>query len=316
PRCGPAPAPGPAAAAGAARDRHPRGDPLQRRPPAAAAAGGRAGPVRSTAGGPGRAGRVPDRLPARRAAAHPRRTRGGGRHGDPATGHSRHLRLPARRAWLCDRRRLRRGRACTAWRRADQGRGLPARAARPAGRPWRRWRLPVPVHRQVRAGASRGAGRTGRPGLGRAAAPAAPLRQRRRIRAGARALPRPRPGLPPPPASRTTPPPGTTRMNDRPLRLGFVVNDVATEQDNYTTIRLARRALALGHSVALIGLEGFIYDQDGVVRAKAHVPGGESYADDPALLADLQAEDATVERINVEALDVLMLRSDPAEELV
>src|SRR5690606_27210890 len=153
-------------------------------------------------------------------------------------------------------------------------------------------------------------------GLGRAAAPAAPLRQRRRIRAGARALPRRRPGLPPPPASRTTPPPGTTRMNDRPLRLGFVVNDVATEQDNYTTIRLARRALALGHSVALIGLEGFIYDQDGVVRAKAHVPGGESYADDAALLADLQAEDATVERINVEELDVLMLRSDPAEELV
>lgn len=105
-------------------------------------------------------------------------------------------------------------------------------------------------------------------------------------------------------------------MNDRPLRLGFVVNDVATEQDNYTTIRLARRALAMGHSVALIGLEGFIYDRDGVVRAKAHVPQGDAYPDDAALLAELHGEEAVVERINVEELDVLMLRSDPAEEVV
>jgi glutathione synthase len=105
-------------------------------------------------------------------------------------------------------------------------------------------------------------------------------------------------------------------MNDRPLRLGFVVNDVATEQDNYTTIRLARRARAMGHWVALIGLEGFIYDSDGVVCARAHVPQGTDYADDAGLLAELHGEEATVERINVEELDVLMLRSDPAEELV
>ena len=37
------------------------------------------------------------------------------------------------------------------------------------------------------------------------------------------------------------------------LRIGFVVNDVATEQDNYTTIRLARRALARGHEVCRNG---------------------------------------------------------------
>ncbi len=56
-------------------------------------------------------------------------------------------------------------------------------------------------------------------------------------------------------------------MIDRPLRLGFVVNDVATEKDNYTTIRLARTAINRGHSVALIGLEDFIYDPSGVVHA-------------------------------------------------
>ena len=104
-------------------------------------------------------------------------------------------------------------------------------------------------------------------------------------------------------------------MSDAPLKLGFVVNDVATEQDNYTTIRLARTAARLGHQVALIGLNGFIYDANGTVCAHAHIPRGSDYADDAALLAELHADDADTERINVEELDVLMLRSDPAEEV-
>ncbi|GAB3334698.1 hypothetical protein [Marilutibacter aestuarii] len=107
-------------------------------------------------------------------------------------------------------------------------------------------------------------------------------------------------------------------MNERtasPIKLGFVINDIATEKDNFTTIRLARRAIARGHEVALIGLGGFIYDSNGVIRAHAHRPRGTGYADDAELLADLQADDARIERISVEALDVLMLRSDPADEV-
>ena len=105
-------------------------------------------------------------------------------------------------------------------------------------------------------------------------------------------------------------------MSDRTLRLGFVVNDVATEQDNYTTIRLARTAANQGHQVALIGLADFIYDANGTVCAMAHLPAGSAYADDQALLDEIQGEEAATQRINVEELDVLMLRSDPAEELV
>ncbi|MDH5823734.1 hypothetical protein QFW77_12125 [Luteimonas sp. RD2P54] len=100
-----------------------------------------------------------------------------------------------------------------------------------------------------------------------------------------------------------------------PIKLGFVINDIATERNNYTTIRLARIAVARGHSVALIGLADFIYDSDGTVRAHAHVPRHDSYQDDDALLADLQGEEAQVQRICVDELDVLMLRSDPAEEI-
>ena len=65
-----------------------------------------------------------------------------------------------------------------------------------------------------------------------------------------------------------------------PMRLGFVVNDVATEQDNYTTIRLARRACARGHRVAIIGLGDFTYDATGCVRASACIPQRSDYADD------------------------------------
>ena len=100
-----------------------------------------------------------------------------------------------------------------------------------------------------------------------------------------------------------------------PIKLGFVINDMATEKENFTTVRLARRAIARGHEVALIGLGGFIYDSNGVIRAHAHRPRGADYADDAGLLADLQADDARVERISVEDLDVLMLRSDPADEV-
>ena len=89
-------------------------------------------------------------------------------------------------------------------------------------------------------------------------------------------------------------------MSERPLKLGFVVNDVATEKDNYTTIRLARTALGLGHNVSLIGLDGFIYDANDTVRARAHVPRVAEYADDAALLAEIHGEDAVTERINVE----------------
>ncbi|MGY0799889.1 ATP-grasp domain-containing protein [Lysobacter sp. A286] len=101
-----------------------------------------------------------------------------------------------------------------------------------------------------------------------------------------------------------------------PIKLGFVINDMATEKNNYTTIRLARTAINRGHSVALIGLGDFIYDANGTIRAIAHIPRHTQYKDDDELLADLQDEGAETQRISVEELDVLLLRSDPAEEVV
>ena len=46
------------------------------------------------------------------------------------------------------------------------------------------------------------------------------------------------------------------------MKIAFAVNDVATEQPEYTTIRLARGAAYRGHEVWLMGMGDFAYHQD------------------------------------------------------
>ena len=100
------------------------------------------------------------------------------------------------------------------------------------------------------------------------------------------------------------------------IKLAFVVNDVATEQDNYSTIRLARRAVMRGHEVALIGLGDFIYDWEDGICAMAILSKIDEFEDDTVYLAHLQDTELERTRIVLSEWDILMLRSDPAEELV
>jgi glutathione synthase len=95
------------------------------------------------------------------------------------------------------------------------------------------------------------------------------------------------------------------------MRIGIVVNDLATEEPVYTTTRLAIAALAAGHEVWYVGAGDFACDPDDHLRARAwRAPSG---------ISDLEeflggaAEDER-ERIDVERLDVLLLRGDPAAE--
>lgn len=104
-------------------------------------------------------------------------------------------------------------------------------------------------------------------------------------------------------------------MTDPRIAIAFVVNDVATEKDDYSTIRLARKAVARGHTVALIGLGDFIYDwQDGIC-AMATVSKIDEFDDDTTYLAHLQDPEMERQRIKLSDYDILMLRGDPAEEL-
>lgn len=98
------------------------------------------------------------------------------------------------------------------------------------------------------------------------------------------------------------------------MKLAFVVNRVETEQEDYTTIRLGRKAIARGHEIAFISLGDFIYDPSGAICAMATIPDVAEYEDDAAFLDHLHTK-ASEERICVRDFDVVMLRSDPADEL-
>jgi glutathione synthase len=98
------------------------------------------------------------------------------------------------------------------------------------------------------------------------------------------------------------------------MRLGFVVSEVAAERPVYTTITVALAALRRGHEVWFIDLADFAWDRDDRIRARARSTRPRPYGDDAGeqYLADLTGSAARRERIAVDELDVLWLRSEPS----
>ena len=97
------------------------------------------------------------------------------------------------------------------------------------------------------------------------------------------------------------------------MRLGFVVNRVATEQPGYTTTRLAMTATRMGHEVWLMGVDDFAHDPDGSVTASARTAPAKAYRSLNTYLEKIQADDS-IDRLVLDELDVLMMRNDPAED--
>ena len=98
------------------------------------------------------------------------------------------------------------------------------------------------------------------------------------------------------------------------MRIGFVVNDLKTEEAGYTTTRLAMAAINLGHEAWVMGAGDFAYDPDESIRARARMAHRKNYRSSETYLRDLQGKGAHTERITVDDLDVLMLRSDPSND--
>jgi glutathione synthase len=99
------------------------------------------------------------------------------------------------------------------------------------------------------------------------------------------------------------------------MKIGFVVNDVNTEQTGYTTTRLGMWAVNRGHEVWVIGLGDFAYDPDENIKARAYSVPKRTYKTTETYLKALQGKTHIVQRITVDDLDILMLRSDPANEV-
>lgn len=101
------------------------------------------------------------------------------------------------------------------------------------------------------------------------------------------------------------------------MKIGFVVNDVMTEQAGFTTVRLAHEAHKQGHEAYLIGVGDVAYDPDESVRARSRsVPMEKKYATQEAYLKDLQGPKGVKQRITVDELDVLMLRNVPSDDYI
>jgi len=98
------------------------------------------------------------------------------------------------------------------------------------------------------------------------------------------------------------------------MKIGMVVNDIMTEQQGYTTTRLGMWAVNRGHEVWVMGLADFAYDPDESIRARARTVPKRRYKSTETYLNLLQSRKAISERITVDDLDVLLLRSDPAGE--
>ena len=98
------------------------------------------------------------------------------------------------------------------------------------------------------------------------------------------------------------------------IRIGFVINDLATEQAGYTTIRLAMSALRAGHEPWIMTVGDMAYDPDERIRAHARSVPPKKYRDGAAFLEAIRGPKAIKERITVDQLDVLMLRDDPAND--
>jgi glutathione synthase len=100
------------------------------------------------------------------------------------------------------------------------------------------------------------------------------------------------------------------------MKIGFLVNDVTTEQVGYTTTRLGCEAINQGHEVYVFGVGDLAYDSDEFVRARARTVPKKSYGSHEGYFRDLQGPKAVSARITVDDLDVLMLRNVPSDDFI
>ena len=98
------------------------------------------------------------------------------------------------------------------------------------------------------------------------------------------------------------------------MRIGFIVNDVKTEEGKFTTSRLGQAALNRGHEVWVMGVGDMAYDPDDMIRARATSVPKPRYGSSESYTADLQGKAAVRRRITVDELDVLMLRNVPSDD--
>ena len=96
------------------------------------------------------------------------------------------------------------------------------------------------------------------------------------------------------------------------MKIAFLVNDVATEDPRYATTRLAMTAVSRDHETSYIGVGDVGFGVDDVIRAQA-VDAPRGAASTEAFIDALLQGERRI--LDVDGLDVLFLRNDPAVDL-
>ncbi len=95
------------------------------------------------------------------------------------------------------------------------------------------------------------------------------------------------------------------------MRIAFVVNGIAEEQEEFTTPGLVLSALARGHEVYYLGVNDFTYTPDNQIRAVARNPS-KKHRSARSLLADVS--DAEPVDVRAQDLDAILLRNNPVPD--
>lgn len=100
------------------------------------------------------------------------------------------------------------------------------------------------------------------------------------------------------------------------MKIGFLVNDLAVEKEDFTTVRLACEAINQGHEAFYFGVGDLAYDCDEYIRARARTFPVRKYSSHAIFFKDLIGGKGTIERITVDDLDVLMMRNLPSDDAI
>lgn len=100
------------------------------------------------------------------------------------------------------------------------------------------------------------------------------------------------------------------------MKIGLIVNGIETELPDYTTTHLAIAATNLGHEVWYMGVGDLAYDPDEKPRGRARRVPDKKYRSSQAYLMALRGKQAMAQRICLAELDILMLRNDPADDVI
>jgi len=99
------------------------------------------------------------------------------------------------------------------------------------------------------------------------------------------------------------------------MKIGFVVNDIASEKAEYTTTRLALAAARRGHETWLMGVGDFSQQSDGTVIAHGASVASKRHRTETGYLKAVKGHDQH-QPVSIDELDILMMRNDPADDQV